>query len=235
MRFFRCNCKNEAELRDVFRTCSALSCHGVWPVGQRWDAPLVSILFAALHDYRCASAAKQASSSERAIMDTEDRSAGQEPLFALPFSRIHPSINSGHIVRRHTSKGLRGAKSKNVATRFSCTETWAVRRLAQMFAKLAAQPAAQPAAQLGFGSRHDSGLWSLAWVFLVCWQTRQLCSNLCRKLSGDLCRTPSSDGRSAARLEAKDIVCDAACCGAGLHENSIKASVFSNFVVVVLN
>merc|ERR1711924_429637 len=72
-------------------------------------------------------------SSERAIMDTEDRIAGQEPLFALPFSRIHPSINSGHIVRRHTSKGLRGAKSKNVATRFSCTETWAVRRLAQMF------------------------------------------------------------------------------------------------------
>merc|ERR1712100_75549 len=55
------------------------------------------------------------------------------PFHLEAFSRIHPSINSRHkVVRRHTSSGQRGAKSENLATRFSCTESWAVQRLAPL-------------------------------------------------------------------------------------------------------
>lgn len=52
-------------------------------------------------------------------MGIEDRQIEPEPLltvFVIPFSRIHPSINSGHMtVRRHTSKGWRGVRKPSYA------------------------------------------------------------------------------------------------------------------------
>merc|ERR1712224_1005447 len=61
------------------------------------------------------------------------------------------------------------------------------------------------------------------------------CAVICVASFRATCAAPRH--RTAAAqlaLKSQDIVCDAACCGAGLHENSIKASVFSNFVVAVL-
>jgi len=156
-----------------YRTCSNFSCHSAWPFWPEKETHSSTHFFAAVH-HTTADALRQRSKRRVGARYFEYRATGKfhwslfSPFPLEAFSRIHPSINSRHkVVRRHTSNGQRGAKSENLATRFSCTESWAFQRLAPLFAKLPAQLVAQPAVQWGFGSRHSSGMWSLARVVLV--------------------------------------------------------------------
>jgi len=172
MRVFpRRNCTKAADLLGLSRTCSHSSCRRAWPSGQRCDARLASTHF---FPKQCSftDALRQRSRRRiaRALLWVQSgRQVYLEPHFSfrISFSRILPGINSGHIVRRHTSKGRQGTKVQK-PSHASCTESWADRGLARLFEELAAELAAQPAAQWGFGSRHGSGMWSLALAILAC-------------------------------------------------------------------